>query len=116
MSHSSNCVSVEDCQQRCCYLSHIETETAAAGIFSSRCFSRINICPLRPGSYRFTWYCLCPAHDGHQLSFPELVEAGEQGGGAVRLGGVVPRVNHGGLDGLQDGEQGEAGAHSWGDA
>lgn len=63
----------------------------------------------------FTWYCLGPAHHGYQLSLPQLVEAGEQGLWAVWLGMVMPGIDHSRLNGLQDTEQGEAGAQGRGD-
>lgn len=62
-----------------------------------------------------TWNCFGPAHHSHQLSFPELVEAGEEGRRAVGLGGVVSGVDHVGLDGLKDAEQRQAGAQGWRD-
>lgn len=64
----------------------------------------------------FTWYRLGPAHHGHQLPLAQLVEAGEQGGGAVGQAVVVPRVDHRRLDALQYAEQGQAGAQGGWDA
>jgi len=68
------------------------------------------------GSDWFTWYYLGPAHHCYQLPFPQLVEAGEQGRGAIWLGRVMTSIDHSGLDGLQNAEQGEAGAQSLRDA
>lgn len=56
----------------------------------------------------FTWQGLGPLHHGHQLSLPQLVEAGQQGLCAVWQGVIVTCIDQVGLDGLQDGEQGGA--------
>lgn len=64
----------------------------------------------------FTWDGLSPAHHGYQLSLPQLIQAGEQGLRAVWLGVVMPGIDHRWLNGLQDTEQGDAGAQGRGDA
>ena len=72
--------------------------------------------PLETDRQTGTWYGLGPVHHGDQLSLPQLVEAGEQGAGAVGQQGVVARVDHRGLDGLQLAEQGQAGVQAVGGA
>lgn len=64
----------------------------------------------------FTWDGLSPAHHGYQLPLPQLIQAGEQGLRAVWLGVVMPGIDHSWLNGLQDAEQGDAGAQGRGDA